>query len=373
MECSEKLEWNRYCLEELKRITIDLPSEMVKQQVFEHWDRVAKPMDGLGKFEAIIASIGAIQGNELVHLAKRAVIIMCADNGVVAEGISQSGQEVTAIVAEKMANMQSAVGKMAQMIGMDTIPVDIGMNRSEQIPGVWDRKIRCGTRNFAVEPAMTEEETVRAIAAGIELVRKCKKEGCQILAAGEMGIGNTTTSSAVAAALLGCRAEKVTGRGAGLDDARLEKKIRVIDQALSKYELSERPDVYEPDLALRALQCVGGLDIAGLVGVCIGGAMYHVPIILDGVISLVAALVAERLIPGTRHFFIASHAGKEPAIRRLLEELGLHAVIDAELALGEGTGAVMMMGLLDMALAVYHTETTFTDMKIQQYERYQKR
>lgn len=365
MECSEKLVWSRYNFENLKKLSICPPDETAYKMVVDHWDHVAKPIDGLGTFEKVIARIGAISGTEKIHISKRAVIIMCADNGIVEEGISQSGQEVTAIVTEKMGDSQSSVGKMARMIGMDTIPVDIGINRGTPIPGVRNRKVCCGTRNFMKEPAMTERETVQAIAAGIDMVRECKENGYQILATGEMGIGNTTTSSALTAALLECEVRTVTGRGAGLDDVRLEKKIKVIESGLEKYALRGKH-------VFHALSCVGGLDIAGLAGVCIGGALYHVPVVLDGVISQVSALVAERLVPGTKDFLIASHVGKEPASKMLLDELGLDAVIDAGFALGEGTGAVMMMGLLDMALSVYNSKTTFDDMKIEQYERFQK-
>ena len=184
-----------------------------------------------------------------------------------------------------------------------------------------------------------------------------------MLATGEMGIGNTTTSSAVAAALLDCDVTEVTGRGAGLCDEKLVWKRRVIAEALERYRLrGEEP--------LRVLCTVGGFDIAGLAGVCIGGALFHVPIVLDGVISMVAALTAERLIPGTRACLIPSHKGKEPAVEKLATELGLEPVIDASMALGEGTGAVMMMALLDMALCIYKDRTTFSDIAVAQYERF---
>lgn len=375
MECSEKPIWERFKAEE--------PDENARQLVRDHWDRVAKPLDGLGKFEDVITKIGAIAGTEHVSISKRAVIMMCADNGIVEEGISQSGQEVTTAVAMKMGVKQSSVGKMASVISMDTIPVDIGINREETIPGVRDLKVRQGTRNFLKEPAMTAEETTAAILIGINLVRECKEQGYELLATGEMGIGNTTTSSALTAALLGCSAKEVTGRGAGLDDMKLQKKIHVIETALEKYGFDGADSgetcrdtvstCRNPEYAFCALQTVGGLDIAGLAGICIGGAIYRVPIVLDGVISLAAALAAERMVPGTRDYLIASHAGKEPAVRKLMDELGLDAVIEARLALGEGTGAVMMAGLLDMALSVYNSQTTFTDMNIDQYERYQKR
>ena len=183
------------------------------------------------------------------------------------------------------------------------------------------------------------------------------------IATGEMGIGNTTTSSAVAAALLGCESALVVGRGAGLSDRGLARKREVVDLAIEKY------DLYHQD-AFTILMTVGGFDIAGLVGMCIGGAICHIPIVLDGVISMVAALVAERMIPGVRDYVIASHKGREPAVERLAKELHLHPVIDADLALGEGTGAVMMLSLLDTALCIYREETTFADISIAQYERF---
>lgn len=363
MECLENPTWNRYTREEVEKITVKAPDGEIRKKVLSNFDYVAKPLDSLGRFEALIAQIGAIQGTEFIDISRKAVIIMCADNGIVAEGISQSGQEVTLAVVKKMAEKKSSVGKMAGTIGVDTIPVDIGVNYKDKIPGVLDKKIRLGTRNFRNEPAMTEEEAIKAIFAGIEIVFECKKKGYKILATGEMGIGNTTTSSAVAAALLHCEAAKVTGRGAGLSDEKLIHKQKIIAEAIDNYGLKEAD-------ALRILETVGGLDIAGLTGVCIGGALYHIPIVLDGVISMVASLLAERIVPGTRDYLIPSHKGKEPAMKRLAEELEIEPVIDGNMALGEGTGAVMMFSLLDIALSIYQNKTTFSDINIKQYERF---
>ncbi len=344
-------------------LAISAPDAELYKRILRNWDRIAKPLDGMGRFESLTAQIGAILGAEEIDIDKKAVIIMCADNGIVAEGVSQSGQEVTAAVAAQMGRGDSSVGKMAVMIGADTIPIDIGINNCELIPGVLDRKIRRGTRNFRKEPAMTREEAVRAIDTGIETVAVCKGKGYRILATGEMGIGNTTTSSAVTAALLKCKAEEVTGRGAGLCEEKLHQKRQIIAEAIEKYGLYGA----EP---FRVLETVGGLDIAGLVGICIGGAVYHMPVVLDGVISMAAALLAERLVPGTKNYLIPSHKGKEPAVEMLAKALGLEPVIDGELALGEGTGAVMMLSLLDMALCIYHGRTLFSDIKVKQYERY---
>ena len=367
MECLEKHAWNRrYTREELEKLTVKAPEEEIRKKVLSNLDYVAKPLDGLGKFEALTAQIGAIQRTEKIDISRKAVIIMCADNGIVAEGISQSGQEVTLAVVKKMAEKKTSVGKMAETIRVDTIPVDIGVNHKSKIPGVMDKRIRPGSRNFRNEPAMTEEEAIKAIFTGIEMVSDCKEKGYKILATGEMGIGNTTTSSAVAAALLHCEVAEVTGRGAGLSDEKLIHKQKIITEAIDKYGLKEAD-------ALRILETVGGFDIAGLAGMCIGGALYHVPIVLDGVISMVAALLAERIVPGTKDYLIPSHKGKEPAMGRLANELNMEPVIDANMALGEGTGAVMMFSLLDIALSVYQNRTTFSDINIEQYERFSHR
>jgi nicotinate-nucleotide--dimethylbenzimidazole phosphoribosyltransferase len=251
---------------------------------------------------------------------------------------------------------------MAEYAGADTLIVDMGLHTEEKIPGVIDKKIRLGTRNFKEEPAMTMEEASRGILTGIDLVRSCKEKGYQLLATGEMGIGNTTTSSAIAAALLGCKAKEVTGRGAGLDDESLLRKQAVIDLAIEKYRLRTAK-------ALEILCCVGGLDIAGLTGVCIGGGLYRMPIVLDGVISMAAALLAEKIKPGVKAYLLPSHKGKEPAVPKLLWELEMEPVIDGELALGEGTGAVLLFPLLDMALRVYQKRTTFSDLRLSPYER----
>lgn len=363
MEYSEKRVSDLMTVESLKELSVSAPDLKIYKAVLKNWDAIAKPLDGLGKFETVTARIGAILGTDQIDISRKAVIIMCADNGIVAEGISQSRQEVTTAVVRQMAKGTSSVGKMAALLGADTMPVDIGMSEKERIPGVLDRKIRCGTNNFRIEPAMTEAEAVQAIRTGIEIVSDCRRKGYQILATGEMGIGNTTTSSAVAAALLSCDAGDVTGRGAGLSDETLLHKKQVIEEAIEKYGL------YGAD-PFRVLYTVGGLDIAGLAGVCMGGGLFHIPIVLDGVISMTAALLAERILPGTAAYLIASHRGKEPAVEKLTKALQLQPVIDAGMALGEGTGAVMMLSLLDMALSVYRDKTSFSDMHITQYERY---
>ena len=273
--------------------------------------------------------------------------------GELSRGIAEKDEEVT----------KDSIGDITVvMIGLS---LQLGINTKETMPGVRDCKVMQDTRDFLQEPAMTEEEALQALSVGIDLVRECKDKGYQLIGTGEMGIGNTTTSSMLVAALTGRTAEEVTGRGAGLNDAGLLRKQQVIAQALEKYEKEIRSKH-----ALSMLAAFGGLDIAGMAGVCIGGALYHVPGVLDGLISSVAALVAERIVPGVREFVLPSHLSKEPAAKWIAEELKLHPVIDAGLGLGEGTGAVMLFSLLDLALALYEDQTTFDTMEIAQYERY---
>lgn len=349
-------------------ISIDAFDRQTYKEILKRWDSVAKPLGSLGRLEEMTARIGAVQGSADIDIEKRAVIMMCADNGIVAEGVSQSGQDVTRSVAEWMGRGESSVCRIAERCGADAIPVDVGINMEGSPDGVADRKVMKGTRNFASEPAMSEDECMQAVDAGIDTVCECSMNGYRLLAAGEMGIGNTTTSSALAAALLGLDAEAVTGRGAGLSDAGLEHKKKIIDEALQRYRPDEGVDIRSPEYTMDMLSAVGGLDIAGMAGVFIGGAIYHIPVVIDGLISAVAALVAERLAPGCRSYMLASHCGREPGMKLLLSELGLEPVIDAGLALGEGTGAVMLFPLLDAALALYKNGLRFENTEVEQYE-----
>ncbi len=341
--------------EELKELVIDSPSKEFYRKVKENWDGIAKPLNGLGQFETMIAQIGAITETDKIDISKRAVIVMCADNGIVEEKISSFGYEMTAIIAEELARGTTSVSRMALRAGADVIPVNIGIHQEEEIKGLIQRKVAAGTKNFYLEPAMSEEEVLEAITVGVDMVKECKERGFSILATGELGMGNTTTSSAMAAALLGLGAEEVTGVGAGLSKEGLTRKYEIIKGALEKYQLGK-------DEPLRILGSVGGLDLAGLAGVFIGGALYHIPVIIDGVISAAAALTAERLVPGVKEYMLPSHLSKEPAAKLLLAELGLSPVIDASLALGEGTGAVLLFPMLDTILSVYEGSSTFQDI-----------
>lgn len=325
----------------------------------KRWSSIAKPLYGLGKFEDYIIRIAGIAGTPNVDISKRAALVMCADNGVVAEGVTQTTQEVTAIVAENFTKGETSLCAMARIAGADVFPVDVGVNAD--ISGVKNCKIAYGTKNLLKEPAMSRFEAERAINTGIECVKDLAQKGYKIIVTGEMGIGNTTTSSAVTAVLLRKTANEVTGRGAGLSTEGLHRKIEVIKSAIERH----KPDA---DDALDVLSKVGGFDIAALSGVFIGGAIYRVPIVIDGVISAAAALCAARLAPKCAEFMLASHSSKESAAELILSELGKSAVIYGDMCLGEGTGAMMLLPLLDMALAVYNDMATFNDIEIDEYK-----
>ena len=327
----------------------------------KRWNSIAKPLGSLGLLEEEIIRMAGMMGTANIPPLKSAVIAMCADNGVVAEGVTQTGQAVTAIVTENMSTGDTSVCRMARRAGATVIPVDIGVATPVYGEHILQKNIRRGTGNIAREPAMTIDEAKAAILVGAELVGQLKAEGYNLIATGEMGIGNTTASAAIAAVLLDVSPEVVTGRGAGLSDEGLERKIAAIKSAIQV----NRPDPNDP---LDVLSKVGGLDLAGLVGVFLGGAYYHIPVLVDGVISMAAALVASRLCPTAKDYLVGSHSSAEPAGALFVEELGLKPFLFAGMRLGEGTGAVAIIPILDMALAVYSEMSTFEEIEIEAYE-----
>ena len=325
------------------------------------FDEIAMPLGSLGLLQQALVQLAGAQRTARPTIAKRAVVMFCADNGVVAEGVTQCGQEVTAAVTENMGRGLSTVCLMARRIGMDSVPVDIGVAREVRGADIVRRKIRLGTGNIVREPAMTREEARRAVETGIALARELAEKGYTLLCGGEMGIGNTTTSAAVTAAFTGAGAETVTGRGAGLSSEGLRRKVCAVQTALERH----RPDPSDP---LDVLHKVGGLDLAGLCGLYLGAAACGVPAVLDGVISCAAALAAVRLCPAVRDYLIAAHRSAEPAGALLLEELGYTPFIDAGMRLGEGTGAVAAVSLLDLVLAAYDGMPSFAETGIDAYE-----
>ncbi|MDD3360690.1 MAG: nicotinate-nucleotide--dimethylbenzimidazole phosphoribosyltransferase [Hespellia sp.] len=342
---------------------IEEPDQESMEAAKRRWTSVAKPLYSLGKLENAVIQMAGIKRTSAYTLDKKGLIIMCADNGIVEEGVTQTGQEVTAAVADNFTKDEASVCMMSKSAGVDVFPVDIGMASDVTSVTKKEQKVAYGTKNFAKGPAMTEKEVWRAIGVGIEMVSKLQKEGYDILAVGEMGIGNTTTSSAVASVLLDVSVEEVTGKGAGLSDRGLQKKIAVIKEAVSRMQ----PD---PKDVIDVLSKVGGLDIAGMAGVFLGGALSHVPIVMDGFISSVAALCAVRLEPKAKAYILPSHVSKEPAGARMLEALGVSPILTCDMCLGEGSGAVAAIPIYEMGLLVYRRMGTFEEMDIEKYQDY---
>ena len=325
----------------------------------QHWDGLGKPLGSLGRLEKALIQIAGIQRTGDVHIDRKALVIMCADNGVVEEGVTQCGQEVTATVAENFLDEKSCVAIMCRRAGTKICPVDIGM--AVDTPWVEKRKIAYGTKNMAKEPAMTREQAIAAIEVGIAKAEELHAQGYEMLATGEMGIGNTTTSSAMTAVYLGLDVETVTGRGAGLSSHGLQRKIHAIKQAIAV----NQPDPEDP---LDVLAKVGGLDIAGMCGLFLGGAAQRMPVVMDGFISQVAALTAVRLVPECADYILASHVSEEPGANILLKALEKDAFLTCGMRLGEGSGAVALFPILDFASDIYHKMSTFVQADIVEYQ-----
>ena len=335
-------------------------SAQAAQAARRRWFSVAKPLDSLGLLEDMVVKLAGIQGSDQVDISRRCCLTFCADNGVVAEGVTQTDSSVTAAVARSIARGTGNICQMAKVARCDVFAVDVGMRDKVDDPRVIDRRVAPGTKNIALGPAMTKAECLQAIAAGEDMVREMVEQGYRLIATGEMGIGNTTTASAVACALTGAEVARITGRGAGLSDEGLMRKRAAVERAL----LINRPD---PNDALDVLMKVGGFDICAMAGAFLGGAKYGVAVLVDGFISSVAALCARRMLPEAADFMLATHVSREPAGAFLLETLDLQPVINAGMALGEGTGAVAAMPLIDMALAVYRG-ATFGDIAVEAYK-----
>lgn len=327
----------------------------------KHFDHIAKPVGSLGKLETLLAKIAGASRTPMIRISKKCVLVFCADNGVLAQGVAQSTHDVTTAIAKSLLNHTTSLCAMASVCHADVFPIDMGM--IDIVDGMIPCAVARGTKDMTQEPAMTRAQAEQAVLTGIQMVKQRKNEGYQLIATGEAGIGNTTTSSAVLSALLNVPAETVTGRGSGLTEEGLIRKQNAVKKAI---EINQ-PD---PSDVLDVLSKVGGFDIAGMVGAFLGGALYGIPVIIDGFISGVAALCAVKLCPAVRGYLLPSHISAEPAGQLLMEALGLDPVIHAEMRLGEGTGAVALMPLLDMAASVYHNAASFDDIHVEAYEKW---
>jgi len=315
-------------------------------------DYCLKPPGSLGKLEDIARQIAGITGKVHNTISKKAIVVMMADNGVCAEGIAMYPQDITRIGADFVTSGRMGVNFLANYAKADIIAVDIGIQVDVDLPRVLNRKIRYGTANFLKEPAMSREEAIRAIEVGIEVTNTAIDQGYDLLGTGEIGIGNTTASSAVLYAFTGANIDRVVGRGAGLTDEAFEHKKAVVQQAVRLH----RPD---PDDALDVLSKVGSLDIAGMVGTYLACAARRVPVVTDGLISNVAALTAMRLKPEAIEYMIPSHISFEPGAKLLKEITGLEPMIDMNMRLGEGTGCALVFSIIEAALRMIEEMGTF--------------
>ncbi|MCG5052530.1 MAG: nicotinate-nucleotide--dimethylbenzimidazole phosphoribosyltransferase [Myxococcales bacterium] len=315
-------------------------------------DGKTKPPGSLGRLERLACRLGTITRTPCPPRRTKAIVVMGADHGVADEGVSAYPPEVTAQMLANFAQGGAAINVLARQANARVVVVDMGARVPVKSPAVLDRRIAAGTRSASHGPAMQVTEALQAIQVGAALVETLCHEGIDLVGLGEMGIGNTTSAAALTAALLGLPPAQVTGRGTGIDDAMWARKVNVIESALQ----TNREALVDP---LHTLAALGGFEIAGLVGVCLGAAAAGVPVVLDGFITTAAALVAVRLCPWAEGYLLASHLSVERGHRALLEALRLEPLFDLELRLGEGTGAALAFPFIDAALAILHDMATF--------------
>lgn len=323
-------------------------------------DSLTKPLGSLGKLEDIIVKLSGINASASPKIDKKAIVVMCSDNGVVEEGVSSCPKSVTASVTCNFTRGITAVNVLSRLTNAKDVIVDIGVDADIENPLILNKKIRKGTWNMAKGPAMTEEEAINGIMTGINIVKDLKAEGINLLGTGEMGIGNTSTSSAITAVFTGQPIEKLVGIGSGLSKEAYINKIEVIKRAIE----INKPDVNNP---IDVLAKVGGFDIAGLTGCFLGAAIYRVPILIDGFISAASALTAIRINPIVKEYMFTSHGSAEPGSDVIMKALDMEPMLNLNMRVGEGTGTALGFQLFDAAMAAYTQMGTFDDAEIKQY------
>ncbi len=324
--------------------------------------RLTKPAGSLGQLEDLSIQLAAITGQLNPSLTRKAVIVMAGDHGIAHEGVSAYPAEVTPQMVLNFLHGGAAINVLARQMGARIIVVDVGVDADfDPVPGLERCKVAYGTQNMARGPAMTRAQAEDAIAVGLNIVDQEFAKGLDVIATGDMGIGNTTPSAAICAMMVGLPVAQVTGRGTGVDDAGLQHKVLMIEQALEV----NQPDRSDP---LDVLSKVGGLEIAGLTGVIMGGAAQRLPIVIDGFISGAAALIAAALAPDVKPYLIAAHQSVEIGHRAILEHLGLQPLLNLKLRLGEGTGAALAFPLLDAAVHILNEMATFDEAGVSDKE-----
>ncbi len=332
-------------------------SETAMDTARERLDALAKPLGSLGELEAYAVRLAGITGRTPPDLSRRAVLVFCADNGVCAEDVGSAPQSVTRAQTINFMRGVTGVAALARAFRARLIVADVGVNEPVACPGVRDLRVRAGTGDIRLEDAMTREEALLAIERGARLAQEAAVRGYGVIGVGEMGIGNTTTSTAVLSALTGMDAGMLAGIGGGIGETRLARKRQVIRDALERAQ----PDLSDP---VGVLAKVGGLDLCAMAGAYLGAAAARLPVVVDGFIGCVAALAAIRLAPEAQPYLFASHLSEEPGAHLALKELGLDAPLRLRMRLGEGSGCPLMFALLDAACAVYADMATFEEAEI---------
>ena len=335
-------------------ITIPPLDSDAMEQARTRQQQLTKPPGSMGRLEEIAVQIAGITHQVTPAIKRKAVVVMAADHGVTAEGVSAYPAAVTPQMVLNFLHNGAAINALASYAGAEVVVVDIGVAEPLQHPQLLSHKIAQGTANMAQGPAMTREQANAAITVGMDIANSLVQQGVDLLATGDMGIGNTTASSAITAVLTHAPVQLVTGRGTGIDDAQLAHKIAIIERAIER----NHPDATDP---LDVLAKVGGLEIAGLVGVILASAQAGVPVVIDGFISGAAALVAVRLVPAVRDYLFAGHVSVERGHHIILEQLKLLPLLDLNLRLGEGTGAVLAMTIIEAALQMHRDMATFAE------------
>jgi len=340
-------------------------SEEWRCRAADYLDNLAIPPGSLGELLDLARRLAAIKETLKPSVKSKAVVTMAGDHGVVSEGVSAFPPEVTPQMVANFVAGGASINVLAGVAGARVVVVDMGvatdLNGFVQEGKILSFKLGYGTRNMTLGPAMTREQAERALEIGIEIAGNLVREGVELLATGDMGIGNTTPSSAILAAISGRPARQVTGRGTGISDEALENKIRVIEKALEV----NKPDPADP---VDVLAKVGGFEIGGIAGVILGAAYHRVPVVVDGFISSAGALLAKGLAPDSVDYMIASHLSREYGHRFMLEELGLRPLLNLNLRLGEGTGAALAMNIVESAAQVIGKVLTFQDAGVSRNE-----
>jgi nicotinate-nucleotide--dimethylbenzimidazole phosphoribosyltransferase len=318
-------------------------------------DNLIKPIGSLGRLEGIAIRIAGIKGKVNNHVPKKCLVVMASDNGVCEEGVSTSPQAVTALQAVSMTKGLAGISVLCRQACSDVKVVDIGIKEDYDCKDIINMKIRKGTWNISKRSAMTRDEAIKAIESGIRIIEGLVQEGYDVIGTGEMGIGNTSSSSAIIMSFTGCSPEQAVGKGTGLTEEGFINKKNIIKRAIE----INKPDKNDP---IDVLAKVGGFDIAALTGCFLAAACHRIPIVIDGIISAVAAMTAWKINPLAKEYMIPSHCSAEPGFNIIMKEMGITPILNLNMRLGEGTGCALMFHIIDAALNIINEMATFEEI-----------